>query len=84
MREQVAVPRLAALVINQIRDLYIVKATLEREALDVINAVFAEFEINNHLILAWSQFISFFLSAENRSTTCTCIRAISTCQATLG
>ena len=68
LREQVAVPRLAALVINQIADLYIVQTTLEREALDVVDAVFAEFQVNNQLILAWGQFVGLFLSAENRTT----------------
>ncbi|MCY1415648.1 hypothetical protein D9M71_311400 [compost metagenome] len=84
LRKQVTGPRLGALVVDQVGDGQVVLTALEAEALDVVDAVVAELQVDDQLVLTISQLITFLIGGVQRTTAWTCIRTIGTGQAALG
>jgi len=74
---------LSALVVDQVSDNNVVQAAFECEPLDVVDAVLAELQVNDQLVLAIGQLITLLLRGENRTTGSACIGTVGADQATL-
>ena len=71
------------MVVDQVSDIQVVQTTIEAEALDVVDAVEAEFQVDVQLVLAISQLITLLFGRINRTTGSTRIRTIGAGQAAL-
>ena len=76
-------PRLSALVIHKVGHGHVIQAAFQSETLDVIDAVLAELQVDNQLILTVSQLITFLLRGVNRTTGRACVRTVGADQAAL-
>ncbi len=61
--KHVAAPSLAALVVDQVADGQVIFAALKGEALDVVDAVVAELQVDHQLFLAIGQLVTLLVGS---------------------
>jgi hypothetical protein len=81
--EQVAGPGLRALVVDQVRHGQVVFATVQGEALDVVDTGFAEFQIDDQLVLAIGELVAPLIGRVQRTAAGARVRAIAADQTAL-
>ena len=81
--KHVAVPGLAALVVDQVADIQVVLTALEAETLDVVDTVVTELQVYHQLFLAVGQLVALLLGGIQGTAAGAGIRAIGAGQTTL-